>query len=305
MRSRSPPPVSLEGLIVPTPTLFGDRGELDEERNARFSRDLCVRGVDHLFVLGSLGEFPSVDEPERDRLLAAVAAALSGGTDLWVGCGAPSTAQAVRFVRQAERAGARALVAVPPYYLHPTEAAIGRYYRALRAEATVPLLAYNIPSLVGYALRPEFVHALGRDAVLAGVKDTSGSLPSVRAFLHDAPAGFRVFPGDDRLASDAIAAGAAGAVMGTANVLPGLAVRLVAAARRGDVATARSLQAVVDRLVGVLGAGPFPAAGKYLAAHLRGAPEGYRSPYDRLTPEEERAVRAALAPLESEFLGQL
>ncbi|MHB8352208.1 MAG: dihydrodipicolinate synthase family protein [Thermoplasmata archaeon] len=305
MHSALEPVVTLEGLIVPTPTLFGEHGELDEERNARFCRGLSERKVAHLFVLGSLGEFPSVDEEERARLLNAVAGSLTGGTDMWVGCGAPSTPQAIRFALQAERAGARALVAVPPYYLHPEEAAVGRYYRALRAATRLPILAYNIPSLVGYALRPELVHALGQEGVLAGVKDTSGSLPSVRAFLHGAPPGFVVVPGDDGLASDAIAAGASGAVMGTANVLPGLAVQLVSAARRGETAVARECQAVVDRLIGVLRAGPFPSTGKFLAARLRAAPEGYRSPYDPLGPTEQQAVLTALAPYEAEFLGRV
>lgn len=305
MRSAAPVAVTLEGLIVPTPTLFGDRGELDEERNARFCRSLCERKVPHLFALGSLGEFPSLDEDERGRLLSAVAGSLTGGTDLWVGCGAPSTPQAIRFALQAERAGARGLVAVPPYYLHPGEEAVARYYRALRAVTRLPILAYNIPSLVGYALRPSFVHALGSEGVLAGIKDTSGSLPSVRAFLHGAPPGFVVVPGDDILATEAIAAGASGAVMGTANVLPGLAVRLVQSARNGETAVARECQAVVDRLVRVLGTGPFPSTGKFLAARLRGAPEGYRSPYDPLSPAEQQAVLAALAPHEAEFLGRI
>ncbi|MGI0053547.1 MAG: dihydrodipicolinate synthase family protein [Thermoplasmata archaeon] len=293
--------MSLEGLTIPTPTLFDERGALDPSRNAEYCRALCVPSVAHLFVLGSLGEFPSVEDDERARLLAAVSASLTGGTDLWVGCGAPSTARAVRLAQAAEAAGAAALVAVPPYYLHPTEEAIARYYRALRAATRAPLIAYNIPSLVGYALRPELLHALAADGTLAGVKDTSGSLPSVRAFLTGAPRGFVVVPGDDGLASASLAVGAAGAVMGTANVLPRLAGRLVAAGRSGDGTTARSLQEVVDRLVAVLHAGPFPSTGKFLAARLRGAPTGYRSPYDPLGPEEERAVLAALAPHEAEF----
>jgi 4-hydroxy-tetrahydrodipicolinate synthase len=293
--------MALGGLVVPMLTIFGEAGAVDPERNAEFASGLAGARVDHLFVLGSIGEFPSLRPAEREALIGAVAATMRPGTDLWVGCGAPSTEEAVELARAAESAGAAALVAVPPYYLHPTEPAIQRYYRAIRAATRVPLLAYNIPSLVGYALRPEALHALAGEGVLSGVKDTAGAFTSVRSFLNGAPPGFAVLPGDDSLATEAIRAGAAGAVMGTGNLLPRLAVELVRAARTGDTAVARDRQRTVDRLVDVIRSGPFPATDKFLLQRLRGFWAGYRSPYDPLSREEESRVLAALAPYEEAF----
>jgi len=299
--------MALEGLSVPIPTLFTAEGAVDLGRNARYARNLSDVHVDHLFVLGSLGEFPSVTPGERGPLIEVVVESATGKTDVWAGCGAPSTAQAVAFAEEAEGVGAAAVVAVPPYYLHPSLRAVGEYYRALRKAVTVPLFAYNIPSLVGYALPPPLVHELAREGVIAGVKDTAGSIGSVVSFLSGAPEGFAVFPGDDAFASEAIARGARGAVMGIANVVPKLCVELVDAARRGDRARAQELQPLVDRLVEVTRAGPFPSADKFLAAHLRAAEVGYRSPYDPLTPEEEASVLARLEPLRpllAPFLGK-
>jgi 4-hydroxy-tetrahydrodipicolinate synthase len=299
--------MTLDGLSVPIPTLFTDTGDLDLGRNTRFARDLSDAKVDHLFVLGSLGEFPSVADDERKRLVDLLVESVTGKTDVWVGCGAPATRSAVAYAEAAESVGAAAVVAVPPYYLRPTPAAIDRYYRAIHARISVPLFAYNIPSLVGYPLAPALVHALARDGVVAGVKDTSGSMASVEAFLHDAPPGFAVMPGDDALAAEAIAHGATGAVMGLANLVPKLCVELVAAAREKNAARADELQRLVSELVDVTHAGPFPSVDKFLAARLRGASVGYRAPYDPLTPEEEAAVLARLAPLEERlkpFLGR-
>jgi 4-hydroxy-tetrahydrodipicolinate synthase len=289
--------MSLDGLIVPAATQFDGNGDLDPGRNARFVRDLADARVDHLFLLGSLGEFPSVTDAERARLLEATIDSIPGRADAWIGCGAPSTRQAVRHATEAESAGAAAVVAVPPYYLHPSSAAIDRYYRAIRAAVGIPLLAYNIPSLVGYALPPAQLHRLYRDGVISGTKDTSGSLASVQAFLQDAPEGFVVLPGDDSLVVDAIAAGAHGAVMGIANIVPKLCVELVASARGGAPARAAELQALVTELVGVVRAGPFPSVHKFLAAQLRHADVGYRAPYDPITPDEERIVLGRLEPL--------
>jgi dihydrodipicolinate synthase/N-acetylneuraminate lyase len=287
----------LDGLAAPILTLFDPVGELDLGRNAAFARNLSESGVDHLFVLGTTGEFPSVTARERGPLIEVVVESATGHTDVWAGCGAPSTAQAVAFAQEAEEMGVDALVAVPPYYLHPSVTAIDHYYRALAKAVQLPLLAYNNPSTVGYALPPAVILRLAKDGVLSGIKDSGGTIESVSGYLTGAPKEFAVLPGDPPLATAAILRGARGAVMGVANVVPRLCVTLVHAALRGDWAQAAELQPVVDDLVAVVKAGPSPATFKFLAAYLRGTDVGYRAPYEPLTPDEEKVVLERLAPL--------
>ena len=288
----------LAGLSVPVPTIFGKNEEIDAGWNARFTRKLCDAHVDHIFLLGTLGEFPLVTAQERPVLLEAIIESLGWHIDAWAGCGAPSTAQAVANAIQAEEAGAAAVVALPPYYLTPTEASIKHYFRAIQKAVSVPVLCYNIPAHVGYALSPSLVHELAREKVLSGIKDTSGSIDSVTGFLRGAPDGFAVFPGDDVLAAPAIAAGAAGAVMGSANVVPRLAVDLVAAARKGDAPKVAELEIPLKALLSVMEAGPFPSVVKYLVHRLRDLEAGYREPYGPLTPEERSKVDAVLVSAE-------
>ncbi len=118
-------------------------------------------------------------------------------------------------------------------------------------------------------------------------------------FLSGAPPDFAVMPGDDAIASEAIRRGASGAVMGMANLVPRLCVELVRAARAGEGARSTECQTLVNELVAVSHAAPFPAVDKFLAAELWGADVGYRAPYDPLTAEEATAVRARLEPLKS------
>lgn len=295
----------LEGLAVPVLTLFGGDGSIDPGKNAAFARRLSERGVDHLFLLGSMGEFPSIEPRERGRLLESVIESVTGRTDVWVGCGAPTTRRAIELAEEAESRGAAVLVAVPPYYLHPPLASVARYYRELRAAVGLPLLAYDIPSLVGYSLPAALLHQLGSEGVLVGAKETAGAWAPVEALLTGRPPGFGVFPGDDALASRAIGAGAAGAVMGTGNVAPALTVELVRAARAGPTPRTAELQGLVDELARVLAAGPFPATAKFLLGRFGGFEAGSRSPIDPLTEEEARAVLAALAPVETRLAGYL
>lgn len=290
--------MALDGLAVPVSTIFGETEQIDLGQNARFTRKLCDARVDHIFVLGTTGEFPVVTAQERPGLVEAVIESLGWHTDAWVGCGAPSTGEAVTNAVQAEEAGAAAVVAVPPYYLTPTESSIKHYYRAIKKAVGIPVLAYNIPAHVGYALSPALVHELARENVLSGIKDTSGSTDSVTGFIHGAPETFAVLTGDDLLVGPAIAAGAVGAVMGSANVVPRLAVEIVAAARRGDLVKVMELETPLRALLVAMEAGPFPSVVKYLAHRLRAVEVGYREPYGPLTSDERIRVDAALVPAE-------
>ncbi|MCI4325469.1 MAG: dihydrodipicolinate synthase family protein [Thermoplasmata archaeon] len=287
----------LRGLVVPVPTLFGEEGEFDAGRNGPFVRGISAAGVDHVFVLSAVGEIASVEEAERRLLLESTIESLTGKSDAWVGVGAPSTRLAVRFAQSAEERGAGALVAVPPYFLHPTSEAVAHYYRALRDGSKIPLLAANLPAFAGYSLAPELVHRLARERVLDGVVDAAGFLTSVEGFLGGAPEGFAVFSGVDGLAADAIGRGAGGALLETANVVPRLAVALVRAALAHETARASELQGLVDRVAGAMRAGPFPSATKFLVSQVRGASSGFRAPYEALTAAEERAVMAEFDPL--------
>jgi 4-hydroxy-tetrahydrodipicolinate synthase len=287
----------LEGLAVPVPTLFDEEGRLDPGRNGSYVRAIASAGADHVYVLGSHGEFSAVEESERRTFLEASIESLTAKADAWVGVGAPSTRTAVRFAEGAEEAGAAGLVAVPPYYLRPTMEALAHYYRALRDATKLPLLAQNFPNLVGYALSPELVHRLARDHVLDGIVDTAGFLESVTAFRTGAPDGFAVIPSDDALALPAMEKGAKGAVLGSANVVPKLGVALVRAARAHETARAGELQLLVTRLAEAIGTGPFPATTKFLANQAWGAKVGYRAPTEPLTASEERTVLAAFDPI--------
>lgn len=287
----------LRGLAVPVPTLFTEEGALDPGRTGQFVRAIASAGADHVLLLSSVGEFPLIEESERRLLLEAGIESLSAKADAWVGVSAPSTRLAVRYAQSAEERGAAALVAVPPYYLHPTPAAIAQFYRALREATKLPLLASNVPAFVGYPLPPELIHRLARERVLDGLTDVAGFLASIEAILRGAPEGFAVLAGEDSLVSEAIEKGASGAAIETANVVPKLGLALVRAAVAHETARAAELQLLVARLAEAVRAGPFPSTTKFLATCAWGAPAGYRAPYPALTPEEERVALAAFDPL--------
>src|SRR5580765_8413441 len=118
-RPRRRPPVNelLRGIIVPAATPFDDAGDLRLdwfEHNLLRWGTTSVRGV---MVLGTNGEFRSVNDDEA-RSLVATAASARGDKTLIVGVGRESTRLTVDFIDSlAEHAHAIDYVSVlPPHY---------------------------------------------------------------------------------------------------------------------------------------------------------------------------------------------
>jgi 2-dehydro-3-deoxy-D-pentonate aldolase len=235
----------LEGILPPmvTPLLDGER--VDEEGLARQVERMIAGGVHGIYLLGSTGESVALREGERRRALKAAAAAVRGRVPLVAGTMASSTAKAIDNIAMAEEAGADAVAVTPPHY-YPTngEAELLAHYEAARQATRLPLVIYNIPGTTKVMLSAELVAALAERDRVIGIKDSSGDWNyalKLLFLLRDHPR-FSLLFGSIQVAGPAILYGAEGAVVGPANLDPGLFVRLYEAARAGKVDEVYALQ---------------------------------------------------------------
>ena len=103
----------LPALITP----FSDDGaRLDEEALAQLVDRLIAGGVGGLVPGGSTGEFTTLTHAERERLAEVTIEAADGRVPVVVATGALSTRETVELSVHAERAGAAAVMIVPPFY---------------------------------------------------------------------------------------------------------------------------------------------------------------------------------------------
>ena len=101
----------LTAMITP---LTAD-GALDADGAARLATYLVddMRN-DGLIISGTTGESPTTSDAEKDQLLRAVIGAVGGRATIVAGVGTNDTAHTIELARQAERAGADALLVVTP-----------------------------------------------------------------------------------------------------------------------------------------------------------------------------------------------
>ncbi len=245
----------LKGIYPALVTPFDREGRLDETAYRELIRFLLPH-VDGLVAAGTTGEFPYLDLEERKRVIEIAIEEAAAYADRPVrviaGTGAPSTRETLDLTAWAGAAGADAALVVAPYYLKPSFNEVYEHYHALDALG-VPLILYNIPQCAGthYKWWTAEGMLLDFDNVI-GIKDSSGDIPFFMALLEKVWGQVSLLVGHDEVVLAALAAGADGAILASANLIPHLWQQVYRAVQEGDLEKARFLQRRMQKLVRIV-----------------------------------------------------
>src|SRR5260370_8797967 len=99
-------------------------------------------GISTIFVCAGTGEFAALALEEYREAVGAAVKEIAGRVPVLVGVGY-STAIACQFAREAERAGADGILALPPYLLAPEPEGLYRHYRHIAESAARRLPPYH------------------------------------------------------------------------------------------------------------------------------------------------------------------
>jgi 4-hydroxy-tetrahydrodipicolinate synthase len=214
------------------PTLFSSDGELDTGANRALYKHLAGL-LDGLFVAGTTGEFPALDDAERLSLIE-LALAEAGPDRVIAHVGTPDARHSARLARAASALGATRLAAITPFYLPARPDEVCDHYRRIRdAAAGAELYAYIFPERTGLRVPPPLFAAVAEAAGLAGGKLSGSAAGELAGYVAAAP-GLRMFSGDDSNPAATMRAGGAGVISGRSSAYPEVYAALVAALGSGD-----------------------------------------------------------------------
>ncbi len=290
-----------QGLGVALATPFAADGRIDATALARLTGHV-VAGAEFVVALGSTGEAATLDESERDLVVATVREN-AGRALVVVGAGSSSTAQSAAWVKRAQALGAHGTLVVVPPYVKPTQNGLIAHFQAVaKAAPELPLILYNVPGRAATNLQPSTVQTLWHVPNIVAIKESSGDLQQIARIAADLPPGKTLLAGDDALVLSSIAVGAEGLVSVAGNVLPEPMRDLVASARAGAVAKARELFTQLLPLFEALFVEPNPIPVKQALALARLAEANVRLPLLPASAATRDRLAAALrdAPKASE-----
>jgi 4-hydroxy-tetrahydrodipicolinate synthase len=229
----------LQGCGTALVTPFTDRGEVDYPALRALVEWQIAEQIDFLVPCGSTGEAQTLDDSERERVVAAVVETAAGRVPVMAGASSNDTARATAEARRMCRLGADYILTATPYYNKPTQGGLFRHFTAVADASTKPICLYNVPGRTAVNLQPAVTLQLAEHPNVMGIKESSGDLAQVMQILRGRPERFTVLSGDDWLTLAIVAAGGDGLVSVAANEMPGPMRALVHLMLAGDVEKAR------------------------------------------------------------------
>lgn len=211
----------IEGVIIPILTpLHSD--ETPNYQELRKLVDYVIDGgVDAIFANGTTGEFARFTYEERCQVLKTIVEHTAGRVPVVAGVSDCGTRLVIRNIEYAEAVGADAVVTTMPYYFPTTSHAEQiDFIRSVTAATKLPVMLYNIPSVVGCSLSDEVLDAVCDIENFCGVKDTSGDEAYLNNLLDRYGDKLKVYVGDERLCYAGLHGGASGMVPSLANPFP-------------------------------------------------------------------------------------
>lgn len=242
----------IRGVVPPLVTPLHEDRSLDIDSLERSIERQIAAGIHGLFVLGSSGEVVYSTDERRREILSATMRIVDGRIPVLAGVIDTQTQRVIDHIHVAEDFGVDAIVATAPFYGLGGPANVERHFRVLSESTSLPIFAYDIPVCVHTKLTPHMLVELGREGVLAGVKDSSGDDVSFRFLVRlNEKAGhpLQLLTGHEVVVDGAYLSGADGCVPGLGNVDPHAYVRQWDAYQAGDWQKVRLEQ---DRLADLM-----------------------------------------------------
>jgi 4-hydroxy-tetrahydrodipicolinate synthase len=218
-------PESFHGVLPALITPFTPDGDaIDPDALAAIVDRLIRAGVGGLVPGGSTGEFTTLTHAERRQLVEVTVETAAHRVPVVAGTGALSTRETVELSVHAERAGASAVMVVPPFYDALPWRELLAHYTAVADAIDIPIMYYNLPGATGVTLSAAQLRELGERARVTCLKDTGGDAVAATELIQtDGPT---LLNGWDTLTFAALAAGVRAVVWGVASILPEQCVEL-------------------------------------------------------------------------------
>ena len=168
------------------------------------------------------------------------------------GIGALRTDAAVRLAQDARAAGAAAGLLAAVSYTPLTADEVFEHVATVARESGLPLCLYDNPATTHFSFTPGLIARLSRVEGVVAAKvpapPADAAAGQIAALRHAVRPGFAIGCSGDWLATEALLAGAKTWYSVAAGVFPAACVRIAEAARSGDAAEARRLDAQMEPL---------------------------------------------------------
>ncbi len=229
------------GVAIVTP--FCENGAVNYERFAKNIDWQIENGTDAIIACGTTGEAATLSHEEHLDVIRFCVKQTAGRVPVIAGTGSNCTETAVYLSKEAEKAGADALLLVSPYYNKATQKGLYEHFARTAGAVKLPVILYNVPSRTGCNILPETVVRLAKEIDnIVGIKEASGDISQIAKLACLADGCIDIYSGNDDQITPILSLGGIGVISVLSNIAPRQTHDIVASYLAGDVKESARLQ---------------------------------------------------------------
>ena len=235
------------GSHTVTVTPFTPGGaEIDFEAWEGFLDWQIACGVPGIIILGTTGEFLTINDAERSAFIKKTVDYVNGRMVVWVGSMNAYTPNAVRYSKEAEDLGADGVMIIPPYYYTPTDDEIFEYYKAICGSCDLQIMLYNNPFTSNVDMPASLVGRLAKSfEQIRYIKEASQRIERIHDILVESEGHLTPWAGQRVLESYKM--GANGYVNPYGNYIPRASVKFVEWAEQKRWDDVQAVQSIISK----------------------------------------------------------
>lgn len=236
--------IDLGGVVVATTLAFKEDPSapaglaVDYDRFAEHCNFLIENGCRGVGPNGSLGEYSSLTDDERRKVVQVAVEAVDGRGIVVAGVHGVGWHQAQHWARLAAEDGADGVLLLPPTLYRANRDEVVEHFAKVN-EVGLPIMAYNNPLDTKVDLTPDLVAELAELENVVAIKEFSTDIRRVLAIQEVCD--IDVVAGADDLLFESLVAGAVGWFAGYPNAFPKEAVEIYTLVQQGEIERARDL----------------------------------------------------------------
>ncbi len=236
--------VDLGGVVVAITLAFKEDAHapsglaVDFDRFGEHCEWLIDNGCRGVGPNGSLGEYSSLTDEERRKVVQVAVEAVGGRGIVIAGVHGVGWHQAKVWAERAGEDGADAVILLPPTIFRASEAEVIEHYTRV-AEVGMPLMVYNNPFDTKVDILPSVVAELAQIPNIVAIKEFSGDVRRILEIRERCD--IDVVAGADDLLFESLVDGAVGWFAGFPNAFPREAVEIYNLVMANKVEEARDL----------------------------------------------------------------
>lgn len=241
-----------EGVATALVTPMHEDGSINFDRLRTLIDEQIEAGIPALVICGTTGESATMTLEEHSEVIKVAVEHTAGRVKIIAGAGSNDTACAAELAKEAEEAGADALLLVTPYYNKATQKGLYEHYKYIAERVSLPIILYNVPSRTGCNIKPETYAKLADIENIVAIKEANGDISSVvktRLLCGDK---LDIYSGNDDQIIPIMALGGKGVISVLSNVMPKETVEMCDKMLKGDLAGAASMQIELSSLIDAL-----------------------------------------------------